>query len=134
MAIPVVEEARKGGSKPMRGISLFIAVLTLAFHSTVSAQGPKATGARDSTPVWDDAALATWHVPLAVPGVEPIPLAADQFYRLPELKIYRSYPVYAPGKEPVGYLKKLGEAEPEIVFTASNLNRGGTDTRWRTGF
>jgi hypothetical protein len=74
----------------------------------------------DRTPAipkaWDDATFAGWHVPLAAPGAEPVPLTADQFYRLPELKIYRSYPVYAPGKEPDGYLERLGQAEPELVF------------------
>jgi hypothetical protein len=65
---------------------------------------------------WDDATFAGWHVPLAAPGAEPVPLTADQFYRLPELKIYKSYPVYAPGKDPAGYLENLSRAEPELVF------------------
>jgi hypothetical protein len=76
--------------------------------------------ANDHAPVvpktWDDEALRGWHVPLAAPGAEPVPLTADEFYRLPELKIYKSYPVYAPGKEPAGYTEMLKQAEPELIF------------------
>src|SRR5205814_885674 len=52
---------------------------------------------------WDDAALATWHLPLAAPGASPAQVAAADYYRLKERPIYKSYPVYAPGKEPAGY-------------------------------
>lgn len=100
----------------MRGIWLFAQVFVLSLHWTVFAQTPEGAAAPTFPRVWDDAALAAWHVPLAASGVEPVPLTAEQFYRLPELKIYRSYPVYAPGKGPAGYLKKLGEAEPELAF------------------
>lgn len=85
----------------------------------------------DRTPaipkVWDDGLLAGWHVPLAVAGAEPVPLTAGQFYRLPELKIYKSYPVYAPGKEPDGYLEKLRRSEPELVFDPTRFRN---DADW----
>ena len=73
---------------------------------------------------WDDKALAGWHVPLATPGAEPVPLTAEEFYRLPELKIFKSYPVYAPGKEPAGYMEMLKQAKPEVVFDPSLLRTG----------
>jgi hypothetical protein len=56
--------------------------------------------------VWDDQALSGWLVALAEPGHEPILLRAEQFYRMPELRIYKNYPVYASGREPVGYREK----------------------------
>ena len=77
--------------------------------------------------VWDETALSGWHVPLAEPGHDPVPLTADQFYRLPELKIYKSYLVYAPGREPAGYSEKLRRAQPELVFDASKLR---SDADW----
>jgi hypothetical protein len=89
----------------------------------------------DRTPAipkaWDDGTFAGWHIPLAVSGAEPVPLTADQYYRLPELKIYRSYPVYAPGKEPAGYLEKLSQVEPELAFDPAALRN---EADWiRTG-
>jgi hypothetical protein len=111
----------------MRRCCLFATVVALSINCTTWAQ-PQRTVQRQTIPkAWDDSALAGWHVPLAAPGAEPIPLTADQFYRLPELKIYRSYPVYAPGKEPAGYLEKLKQAEPELVFDATRLK---ADADW----
>jgi hypothetical protein len=77
--------------------------------------------------VWDEQALAGWHVPLADRGHEPDPLTAEQFYRLPELKIYKSYSVYAPGREPAGYMEKLRRAAPELAFNASRIR---SDADW----
>lgn len=36
-------------------------------------------------------------------------------------QIYRSYPVYAPGREPAGYFDSLTSLEPEIVFDHTKL-------------
>ena len=41
--------------------------------------------------------------------------------------IYKSYPIYAPGKEPPGYFEKLRELEPEIVFDHAKLK---TEEDW----
>jgi hypothetical protein len=77
--------------------------------------------------VWDGTALAGWFVPLAAPDAQPVPLSADRFYRLPELRIYKSHPVYAPGREPAGYMEKLRQAEPELAFDPSRLK---SDDDW----
>ena len=76
---------------------------------------------------WDDETLAEWHIPLAAPHAEPVPLTAEEYYRLPELKIFKSYPVYAPGKEPAGYMETLRQAKPEMVFDPSLLR---TEKDW----
>jgi hypothetical protein len=104
----------------MRRTLLFAAGLALSTHVLPAqpAAVPKA---------WDEQALAGWHVPLAEPGHEPVPLTAEQFYRLPELKIYKAYPVYAPGTEPAGYMEKLRRTEPALAFDASRLR---TDADW----
>jgi hypothetical protein len=46
---------------------------------------------------------------------------------MPVRPIYKSYPVYAPGKEPPGYLDWLKQQEPEIVFDAAKLK---TEADW----
>jgi hypothetical protein len=97
--------------KQLRSI-LVTTVLSIATPSVLRAQAviPKS---------WDEAALAGWHVPLATPGNEPVPLSSTAFYKLPELKIYKNYAVYAPGRTPAGYLEKLRQAEPELIFEPS---------------
>jgi carboxylesterase type B len=58
-----------------------------------------------------------------------VPLTAEEFYRLPELKIFKNYPVYAPGKEPAGYMETLRQAKPEVIFDSSLLR---TEKDWCT--
>ena len=64
---------------------------------------------------WDDQAIATLEIPLAdppdhlntfPPTITPIPIAP----------IYKSYFVYAPGREPAGYMDWLKRQEPEVVW------------------
>lgn len=65
---------------------------------------------------WDDEALAALEVPLANPVGSPKHVPADYYYRIPVRPIYKSYPVYAPGHEPPGYLEWLKQQEPVIVW------------------
>ena len=70
---------------------------------------------------WDDQAMASLEVPLADPAGSPVHVSADYYYRIPERPLYKSYPVYAPGKEPIGYEEWLKQQEPETAFDASKL-------------
>lgn len=70
---------------------------------------------------WDDEALRTWALLLVGLGEPPTYVSSEYYYRMPERVIYRSYPVYALGKEPPGYMAWLAEREPEIAFDASRL-------------
>ena len=54
-------------------------------------------------------------VPLVVPSHSPAHVSSDFYYRIPVRKIYKPYPVYVPGKEPVGYLDALKAPEPEEI-------------------
>ena len=54
-------------------------------------------------------------------------LSSDQYYALKVRPVYRSYPVYAPGREPAGYLDSLKQKAPEIIFDASQLR---TEQDW----
>jgi hypothetical protein len=77
--------------------------------------------------VWDDAALASLEVPLANTRYSPVHVPSDYYYRIPIRTIYRTYPVYAPGQEPSGYLEELKQKEPEVVFDPSTLK---TEADW----
>ena len=54
-------------------------------------------------------------VPLVHPESSAKHISADYSYRIPVRPIYKSYPIYAPGKEPAGYMERLAALEPEIV-------------------
>jgi hypothetical protein len=67
----------------------------------------------------DDAALATLEIPLANPIGSPKHVSADYYYRLPIRPIYKSYPVYAPGREPSDYIDWLKRQDPVIIWDAA---------------
>lgn len=76
----------------------------------------------DIPKVWDEKALQSMTLPLAALKTPVQYAPADWYYRIPERKIYRGYPVYRPDKEPPGYLNWLRAQEPELRFDASTLN------------
>lgn len=49
------------------------------------------------------------------------------YYALPERRVFKTYPVYHPDREPVGYMDRLRAAEPEVVLDATTLH---TDADW----
>ena len=69
--------------------------------------------------MWDDAAMASVEVPLAHPAGSPKHVPASYYYRIPVRPIYKSYPMYAPGREPAGYLENLQQRRRR---TAASLN------------
>jgi hypothetical protein len=77
--------------------------------------------------VWDASELASFELPLAHPEASARHVSPDYYYRIHERPIYKSYPIYAPGKEPAGYTQWLEKQDPEIVFDASKLK---TDADW----
>lgn len=76
---------------------------------------------------WEEKAIASVELPLASTGVPPEPIPTDYFYRMAVRPIYRSYPIYAPGKEPPGYFERLKQLEPEIDFDSATLR---TEPDW----
>ena len=77
---------------------------------------------------WDKAAVDTLELPLANPEFSPTHIDEIDYYRIPERVIYKSYPVYAPGREPSGYMERLKTVEPEVAFDSPPL------ARHRSGF
>ncbi|MCG3160822.1 MAG: hypothetical protein JMDDDDMK_01897 [Acidobacteria bacterium] len=76
---------------------------------------------------WDDKAMDSLELPTADPAGSPKHISADYYYRIPVRPIYKSYPVYTPGKEPSGYEAWLKQQEPETVFDAATLK---TEADW----
>lgn len=87
----------------------------------VRAQKRRATPALVVPRMWVDADMQRLEIPLADARYSPVPVTAAYYYSIPVRPIYRTYPVYAPGKEPPGYLAWLKAQMPEIVFDARKL-------------
>lgn len=78
--------------------------------------------------IWDEKELAALQLPPAGMKAPPVQIRADFYYRIPIMRIYKSYAVYAPGKGPAGYIDWLAQQEPSIVFDSSRLR---TAADWR---
>jgi len=76
---------------------------------------------------WDAALLHDYELPLATPGMSPTHVSRDYYYALPERRLFKSYPIYHPDREPAGYLDRLRSAEPEQVFDPAALTN---DADW----
>jgi len=70
--------------------------------------------------VWDEKALATWATPVAGLNVPPGHFSEAEYYRAP-IDNYRTYPVYAPGREPAGYWEMLQTVGPKPLIDPSKL-------------
>jgi hypothetical protein len=76
---------------------------------------------------WNAASLEGFELPLAQPAFSPIHISEEAYYRIPERILYKTYPVYHPGREPAGYLDWLKQQEPEIAFNPSDYH---TPAQW----
>jgi len=103
-----------------------VRVVTVLLTLGVSAGQNKDT--RPDIPrVWDERALREMELPVVVPEYSPKPVSAEYYYKIPARTIYKSYPIYAPGRGPSGYIEKLRSLDPEMVFKASELT---TNADW----
>ncbi|QJW90866.1 hypothetical protein HNV11_16510 [Spirosoma taeanense] len=112
----------------------FILLLALAIGLLAYTTRPDGEKALLSVPfvpdiprTWDSAALADYEIPLAVAKASPKNVSPDYYYQMPEMVIYKSYPIYAPGREPKGYWEWLHQQEPEVVFDPAKLK---TEADW----
>ncbi|MBX7136129.1 MAG: hypothetical protein K1X67_25950 [Fimbriimonadaceae bacterium] len=74
-----------------------------------------------------DSEIADLEIPLARAEFSPKHVSADYYYRIRERPVYKTYPIYAPGREPAGYFEWLQKQEPEIIFDAAKLK---TEADW----
>jgi len=70
---------------------------------------------------WVDDEVATLELPIANAAASPKHISSEYYYRIQVRPIFKSYPIYAPGKEPPEYLEQLSRLEPEITFDAAKL-------------
>jgi mono/diheme cytochrome c family protein len=77
--------------------------------------------AADIPRTWEKSAVETLELPLAKREFSPTHIDEASYYRIPERVIYKSYPVYGPGREPAGYADWLMTVEPEVALDPSRL-------------
>ena len=105
----------------MSQVVFLLVVIVSGFwlFSHAQAQQQRSTFTPSVPRVWDDEAIATLELPLADPVGSPKHISSDYYYRIPVRPIYRSYPVYAPGHEPPGYMEWLKQQAPEVLWDES---------------
>jgi hypothetical protein len=81
--------------------------------------------AADVPRTWRQSDVDILEIPLANAKYSPVHIAEAAYYRIPERVIYKSYPVYRPGREPAGYMEWLKQRDPEISFDATTLKTSG---------
>ena len=102
--------------------SLAIVFLVFVFFASAAAQQGAERDFRPEIPrTWDEQKLATFELPLAPPAPQVSFPSAEYYYSIPARKPFQTYPVYAPGKEPEGYLEGLFGKEPAVAFDADRL-------------
>lgn len=101
---------------PSNSVTAPLAILCLCFVAFGQEFRPEIPRA------WDDHEVQGFELPLAVRDRSPRYMSAKEYYALRVRPIYRSYPVYAPDREPQGYRESLLQKEPEIIFDASKLH------------
>lgn len=99
--------------------AVFLTLAPLAAQPTYSPKIP---------PVWDDKALADWATPLAGLKARPTHLSAKDYYAL-AIDNLRTFPVYAPGREPAGYWEKLQQLGPQPLIDPAQLK---SESDWIT--
>ena len=114
--------------------ALSAVLATVALTTTAPTQAPHRIGpaAKPVIPrTWDDAIMPSLEIPLSHPVGSPKPVSADYYYKIPVRSIYKQYPVYAPGREPVGYMDWLKTLDPVILWDDANHKpKLKTDADW----
>ena len=93
----------------------FVIAFSTATLTVSMAQGPA-----DIPKAWDGRELAGYRLPLYGLGRPPALISERDYYALPESNV-KTYPVYAPDKEPPGYLDQLRQLEPQPLVDVSKL-------------
>jgi len=105
----------------MRRSRLFVVLGLLSGCAVATAVGTSGPVAREVPRTWADSAIAEFELPLAEPEFSPQHVSEAYYYALPERVIWKSYPIYHPDREPVGYRDSLAALPPEVAFDATVL-------------
>ena len=101
------------------GAAALMAVMftSLSFAPGQVSKSATYAGAEDIPRTWDDAAMGVAsEIPMASPAGSPRAVSAEYYYKIPVRIIYEQYPVYAPGREPAGYMDHLRQLDPVILW------------------
>ena len=93
-------------------IILFCATTSILAQPPYSPKIPK---------TWDAGALASLEVSHPDPRYSPVAVPVEYYYHVPVRPVYKTYPVYAPGREPAHYIEWLREQEPQVTFDPARL-------------
>ncbi|HYP08105.1 MAG TPA: di-heme oxidoredictase family protein [Bryobacteraceae bacterium] len=94
--------------------SLILTILSLALASAPVAHSRDSKIAAPR--VWNDKELADWATPVAGLNVRPDHFSEREYYAAPEAELFRTYPVYLPGREPLGYSEFIANVRPEALI------------------
>jgi hypothetical protein len=78
----------------------------------------------DAPRFWNDRELADWATPIAALEVRPGHFSEREYYAAPLAEWVRTYPVYAPGREPAGYREMLERRAPEPLIAPGARTTG----------
>ena len=106
--------------------SSLLLLFVLLIH-TNGAQKKSDRWTPDIPRTWADDQVAAFELPLADAAASPKHISSAYYYRMPVRPVYKSYPIYVPGKEPPDYFNKLKKIEPQITFDATKLK---TEKDW----
>jgi hypothetical protein len=112
----------------LSGAIIFILICIIAIATGVQAQKAVKSAPPMIPRTWDDEAMASVEVPLPQAGYSPVHVSSDFYYKIPVRPIYKTYPVYHPGKEPAGYLERMKRQEPEQIKI--DFSKFKTEREW----
>ena len=92
--------------------SLFIAWCSQSFKKVQGFDPPK---------TWDSTKFGQFLLPLADSSVVIKPISEFYYYSLPEIKIYKSYPIYVNDSDDSLYIDSLKKLEPVEIFKSENI-------------
>lgn len=101
----------------MRVAALLVGAVVLGQSNPVGPAVPR---------TWDEASVRDLMLPLAALGTAPEHVSEEYYYRIPEVQIPKTYPVYAPGHEPTDYIEWLKQQEPAPAVEFTQI-RAATD-------
>lgn len=110
--------------KSLSGIALIFSILLCCSPLSGADEGKPWKPALEK--VWDDAALTDWPLPLAGLNTRPTHISSREYYSL-AVDNLRTYPVYFPGREPIGYWEMLQHQGPIPLIEPQNLK---TEADW----
>ncbi len=124
---PLIIHQAAGKSMLTLPMVLLFAGLMISCSSNTEQTAVTTVFIPDIPRTWDSTALAGFDLPLATARATPKQVSSSYYYQLPERVIYKSYPIYAPGREPKNYLAWLQKQEPQVAFDPANLK---TESDW----